>query len=62
MKSPLARLEKAVRSLKNEAKAQEEFLEITDVALGADPEDRKGFLSRHKKSRIARFAREQLWK
>jgi len=62
MKSQVGKLEKAVKRLKNEAKAQEQFLSITDVSLGADADDRKSFLSRHKKSQIARFAREQLWK
>ena len=62
MKSQLAKLTKARKRLKVEAMAQEAFLDITDEALLAPRDEQKSFYSRHKKSVIARFARERLWK
>jgi len=62
LKSQLAKLTKTIKRLKAEAKAQEAFLEITDESLMAPQDERKSFHSRHRKSAIARFAREHLWK
>lgn len=62
VKGPLTRLTKAVKGAKAEIAAQKAFLEMTDEAFQASEADKKRFLSKHKKSAIARFARERLWR
>lgn len=62
LKGALGDLQAAVKKLAAEAEAQEAFLAITDRALGASDRDREKFLSAHKGTLIARFAKERLWK
>jgi hypothetical protein len=62
MKSQVGKLEKELKRLKSEAKAQEAFLEMTDETLAAPEDERKAFLKKYKKSQIARFAKTTLWR
>jgi hypothetical protein len=62
VKGPLTRLTKAVKAQKAEIAAQRAFLEMTGESFEASDADRKRFRSKHKKSAIARFAKERLWR
>jgi hypothetical protein len=62
VKGPLTRLTKAVASAKAEIAAQKAFLEMTDASFQASDADKKRFLSKHKKTAIARFAKDKLWR
>jgi len=62
IKGALTRLTKAVKSAKAEATAQRAFLEMTDASFQAGDADKKRFLAKHKKTAIARFARDRLWR
>ncbi len=62
MKPALARLQQAVKKLAAEGAAQEAFLAITDRTLDAPAKEREKFLATHKRTQLARFAKEQLWK
>jgi hypothetical protein len=62
VKGPLTRLTKAVKAAKAEIAAQKAFLEMTDETFQASDADKKRFLSKHKKSAIARYAKDELWR
>lgn len=62
VKGPLTRLTKAVKSAKAEIAAQKAFLAMTDGEFQASEADRKRFLAKHKRSAIARFAKQRLWR
>ncbi|MHC4164655.1 MAG: S41 family peptidase [Planctomycetota bacterium] len=62
VKGALTRLTKTVKSAKAEIAAQTAFLGITDASFQAGDADKKRFLAKHKKSAIARFAKERLWR
>ena len=62
VKGALTRLTKAVASAKAEIAAQKAFLEMTDASFQASDADKKRFLASHKKSAIARFAQDRLWR
>ena len=55
-------LEKAVRSLKSEAVAQEALFAITVSGSVVHERARLAFLKRHGKTRVGHFAAAQLWK
>ena len=54
-------LDLRVRFTRAEIAAQKAFLAMTDRKFGASESDRKAFLKKHRKSRIAKFARAHLW-
>jgi hypothetical protein len=62
VKGALTRLTKAVKSAKAEIAAQRAFLEMTDASFQASDADKKRFLAKYKKTAIARFAKERLWR
>jgi hypothetical protein len=62
IKGALTRLTKAINSAKSEIAAQQAFLEMTDASFQASDADQKRFLAKYKKSAIARFAKERLWR
>jgi len=62
IKGALTRLAKALKSTKAEIAAQQAFLAMTDETFQASDADKKRFLAKYKKSEIARFAKERLWR